>query len=300
MNSWTKLKTVFTETRDELMRNDPLRLAGATAFFTTFALPPILFILMQLMGLFFDPRNIGRQLFGQLSEIIGEETTRQIIEVMIAIRKMAMNPLITIGGFIFLLFVATTLFKVIKSSLNQVWKIRIKRKQKVKQIMRSRLEGLLVILFAGILFLVGLVGDAAQVILGKYIGKLLPNFAFYFNGVLQYIISIAIVTAWFALVFHFLPDGRTTWKNKITGAFFTSILFNIGKFILRWALSYSSINNIYGASASIVLLLLFVFYTSMIVYCGATFTKVWASHSKDPIRPLPHAVQYELRETDIN
>jgi len=282
------------------MRNDPLRLAGATAFFTTFALPPILFILMQAMSLFFDPSKIGKRLFSQLSEIIGQETTRQIIDVMIAIRKLAMNPLITIGGFVFLLFVATTLFKVIKSSLNQVWKIRVKQKQKFVAIMRSRLEGLLVILFAGMLFLIGLMGDATQAVLGKYIGRLFPTAAFYFSGIFQYIVSIAIVTAWFALVFHFLPDGRTSWKNKIIGAFFTSILFNIGKLILRWALSYSSINNIYGASASIVLLLLFVFYTSMIVYCGAAFTKVWASHTKDPIRPLPHAVQYELRETDIN
>lgn len=300
MSKWQQFKTIFIETKSELLRNDPLRLAGATAFFTTFALPSILFILIQLLGLFFDPRHISIQMFGRLAGIIGKETTLEVVGTLKAIRAMALNPLATIGGFIFLLFVATTLFKVIKSSLNQVWKIRVVKKQKFGAIMRSRFHGLLVILFAGILFLVGIVAEGAQAFLGNYLKTLSPDLALYFNGTLTYVISIITVTAWFALVFHFLPDGRTSWRNLITGAFFTSILFNIGKLILRWALSYGSINNIYGASAAIVLLLLFVFYTSMIVYCGAAFTKVWAEKSGDPIKPLPHAIKYQLQETDEN
>ena len=114
----------------ELSKNDPLRMAGATAFFTTFALPPILIILIQVLGLVFNPQRITHQLVIKLSEIIGHESVRQVVNTLMSFRKLAQNSFITIGGFIFLLFVATTLFKVIKSSMNQVWKIKMVKNSK--------------------------------------------------------------------------------------------------------------------------------------------------------------------------
>ena len=101
------------------------------------------------------------------------------------------------------------------------------------------------------------------------------------------------------MVFRYLPDGRPEWKIAFAGAFLTALLFTIGKVILHWLLTYSNINTLYGTSASIVLLLLFVFYSSLILYYGAAFTKVWAIHKQNPIRPLPHAIHYRLVEAEI-
>ncbi|MGX5819759.1 YihY/virulence factor BrkB family protein [Chitinophaga lutea] len=279
----------------ELNANDPLRMAGATAFFTTFALPAILVIILQILRLVLGQQHMGREMFGQLSQIIGPETAREVMLTLRAFRSLAQNWLIAIGGFIFLLFVATTLFKVIKSSLNQLWKIRSIRRQTFGQIMRSRFRGVLLILFTAVLFIGGIVADSMQAFLGQYIGKYLPGVMTYYDGVLRYLISVVTVTLWFGLVFYLLPDGRPRWRMLLTSAFLTSILFNIGKFILRWLLSYSNINGIYGASAATVLLLLFVFYVSLIFYYGASFANAWSNANGQPIQPLHHAVRYQLR-----
>ena len=109
---------------------------------------------------------------------------------------------------------------------------------------------------------------------------------------------MAIVTVWFALLFRYLPDARAPWRTVLTGGFVTSLLFNSGKFLLHWLLTYSNLNTIFGTSASIVLILLFVFYSSLILYFGAAFTKIWAEHYGDPIRPSKHAMHYRVVEEE--
>ena len=283
----------------ELLKNDPLRMAGATAFFTTFALPPILVIFIQIFKLVLEPRMIRKELFKSLSEIVGNETVRQLAGVLNAFRKLAQNWYITIAGFIFLIFVATTLFNVIKRSLNQLWKIKPQKSKGILGGLRTRFYSVLVIVIAGLLFVIGISTEALQALIGKYIFEISPLLYAYFNSIANYIGSIIIVTIWFAMVFRYLPDGRPQWKIAFAGAFLTSLLFLVGKIILHWLLTYSNINTVYGTSASIVLLLLFVFYSSLILYYGAAFTKVWGEYKDHPIRPLPHATHYRLVEDEI-
>ncbi|SHL25488.1 membrane protein [Chitinophaga jiangningensis] len=291
---WKRLFTAFKEAFKNLMINDPLRLAGATAFFATFALPAILVILIQLLRLIFRVPRSGKRLFEQLEGIIGVETAHMVADTLQAIRGIAQNQLITVLGFVFLLFVATTLFKVISSSLNQLWGVRVVDKENFWDILLARLKGLLVICFIGVIFIIDLVASAGQQLIGRFIDFYVPALTGYFNSALNYGLGVVTVTIWFALVFYFLPAGRPQRKVLFTGAFVTSILFNIGKLILRVALNYSSINNIYGASASTVLLLLFVFYTAMIFYFGAAFTRAWAEVNEQTIVPRRHAKSYKL------
>ncbi|HVG11534.1 MAG TPA: YihY/virulence factor BrkB family protein [Flavisolibacter sp.] len=288
------LKAAFRE----LSKNDPLRMAGATAFFTIFALPPILIIILQSLGLFFSEERIQGPLFRNLETIIGKQSVDQVVTVLQAFKNMAQNWPITIGGFIFLLFVATTLFKVVRSSLNQVWKIKVVQKKNILRGLGDRLQALAVILIAGILFIIGLMTEALQGILGQYLVEWTPRFAHYFNSGLNHIISILMVTAWFAILFRYLPDGKPTWAVSLTGAFLTSLLFTVGKVVIRWLLTYSNINTVYGTSGSVILLLLFVFYSSLILYYGAAFTKVWGLHHHEPIKPNHYAMHYKLAETD--
>jgi membrane protein len=288
----TVLKTSFAE----LLRNDPLRMAGATAFFTTFALPPILVILIQVLRLFVNPRTIRQELFGSLQGIVGEEVVEQIVTTLQSLRSLAHNWPMTIAGFVFLLFVATTLFKVINSSLNQLWNIR--RTDAGSAGLRLRLKAILVILIAGVLFMIGLVAEAVQTFVGGYLYQLSPVLSFYFHTVINYLISFFVVMLWFALLFRYLPDGKPQWSIAFSGAFFTSVLFSIGRIVLHFLLSYSNINTVYGASASIVLLLLFVFYSALILYFGAVFTKQWGLHRRKPIQPLPGARVYRVVEEE--
>lgn len=290
---------LLRESLIELLKNDPLRMAGATAFFTTFALPPILVIIIQFLKLILDPKEVRSHLFQSLENIIGREAVDQLIDVLLALRKLASNWWIIIGGFIFLLFVATTLFKIIKSSINQIWKVRPVHRLGFAKTMKSRLQSIAVILIAGLLFVIGLLAEGVQAFLGKYVFELSPALSFYFKSALNYITSIIIVTIWFAAVFRYLPDGKPKWRVAFVGGFVTAILFNIGKIILHWMLSYSNITTVYGTSAAIVLLLLFVFYSALILYYGASFTKCWGINSGQPIIPLPHAMHYRLMEAEI-
>jgi membrane protein len=287
---------IFRSALKELLTNDPLRMAGATAFFTTFALPPILVILIQVFKWVVDPVKIRTELFRSLEDIVGPEAVKQITDILTSLRKLAQNPLVIIGGFIFLLFIATTLFKVIKNSLNQIWKIRPVYKRSLIKSFRGRARAIVVILIAGVLFVIGIVAEGVQAYVGAYLFEFSPALSVYFNTALNHFISIIIVTIWFSIVFRFLPDGRPSWRIAITGGIVTALLFTVGKLILHWLLSYSNLNTVYGTSASIVLLLLFVFYSSLIMYYGAAFTKVWGIFNRDPIRPLKHAIQYRIIE----
>lgn len=293
IQEWRRLAGALRDAWLEFNSNDPLRMAGATAFFTTFALPAIMVILIQLLGLLFDANKISHRLFLQLEGIIGVETTATIIDALKAFRSMAQHWWITIGGFIFLLFVATTLFRVIRASLNQLWMIRLTGKQGIWQAIRSRGRGVLIIVLAGVLFVIDFTAEAIASYLGKYI-QLMPALLRFYNSALSYVISVVVVTLWFALVFYLLPDGRPPRRIALMGGLVTGVLFSIGKLVLHWLLTYSSINSIYGASASIVLLLLFVFYVSMIFYYGAAFTRAWANRRGTPIIPLPHAARYRF------
>jgi membrane protein len=282
----------------ELAKNDPLRMAGATAFFTTFALPPILIILLQLLGLLFDRGVIRRQLFIKLSGFIGRDSVHQVVETLIAFRKLADNWFITIAGFAFLLFVATTLFKVIKSSLNQVWRIKVNKRRNLWIGLRTRSHSLVLILMLGVLFLIGLFVEWLQGLIAESI-TVSDAVAPVYNQVINFIISVLIVTLWFAGVFRFLPDGKPTWKVAITGALLTSILFNTGKLVFRWLmLGYNNVNTVYGTSGSIILIMLFVFYASLILYYGAAFTKLWGAHTGHPIAVLPHAKHYQVNDVE--
>lgn len=283
----------------ELLKNDPLRMAGATAFFTTFALPPILVIIIQSLKLILNPREVRSHLFQSLEQIVGREAVEQLIEVLRGFRKLAESWWVVVIGFVFLLFVATTLFKIIKNSVDQIWKIRPVQRPGFVKTMKSRLQSIAVILVAGLLFMMGLLAEGVQAFIGKYIFEISPLLSFYFNSALNYVISVIIVTIWFTIVFRYLPDGRPEWKVAFTGGFVTAIFFNIGKIILHWLLSYSNINSLYGTSASIVLLLLFVFYSALILYYGAAFTKIWGINKGHPIKPLPHAMHYRLMEAGI-
>lgn len=278
----------------ELKRNDPLRMAGATAFFTTFALPPILVLLILLLRLFIEPQTIREELFGSLKEIVGEAPVAQVIGVLRGIRGFAVNWPMTIALFLFLLFVSTTLFRVINGSMNQLWNI-IPKKQK-GQDLRTRGKSIVVIVLAGILFMTGIAAEGVQAVLGSYLSRLSPVLSFYFNSIGSQLISFVMVMLWFALLFRYLPDGRPDWAIAFAGALLTALLFTLGRVLLRFLLYQSNINTLYGTSASIVLLLLFVFYSSLILYYGAAFTKAWAEYKQRPIRPLPHARHYHMVE----
>ncbi len=281
-----------------LVKNDPLRLAGATAFFTSFALPPILMLLIQLLSLLFERRSVSRGLFKELGSVLGDDGVRQLVEVLRGMRGLAINLPVAIAGFFFLLFVATTLFKVIQSSLNQLWMIQ-KTGKRFKMALVTRVKASLMLIFTGLLFMVSLAGESIKIVFGNFLNDKFPGSGIYSNGTLSTLFSITVVCTWFAVLFRYLPDGKPSWRVAFSGGLLTSILYNAGVLVLKLILFNGNIGVLYGASASAILLLLFVFYASLIFYFGAAFTKVWADHLKQPIRPVLNAGFYEYTQKEI-
>jgi len=295
-HSTKRFLTHFRAAFKLFQKNDPLRLAGATAFFTNFALPPILLILIRLFGFFIDRKILVTRIFERLSGLLDDSSTTQIRQTLRNIRGIDHQWYATLISFVFFLFVATTLFSVIKNSMDQIWSIGIKEHSSFLFKLKIRGRSMVIILLAGILFFVGLLTDSIQAIIGGYINTASPSFGKVFLSILNQILFIAIVTTWFTVLFRFLTSGRPTWKAAIRGGILTGILFTLGKFILRVALPLSNIGNIYGASGSIVLIMLFVFYSSFIFYFGACFVKVLSDAKDTPIRPIKGAFSYEIKE----
>jgi membrane protein len=266
-------------------KNDPLRLAGATAFFTTFALPPIVFILAQLFGIFFGHRNLGPGLIENISNTLGNEGAEQVTQVIRSIRRFSDSWYVIFLGFLFLLFVATTLFSVIKNSLNQIWQISIKEHPGLLFALSIRLRSFAIILLVGILFFADLLFESLGAITSNYLETIYQGCGFYFQSLISKIGSMFIVSAWFSMLFHFLADGRPLWKASFVGGILTGVLFTAGKLVLKTLLVKSNIGNLYGASGSFVLVLLFVFYTSFILYYGACFIAVYSAKKHWHIRP---------------
>jgi membrane protein len=291
--------TLLRKSFEEFKKNDPLRMAGATAFFTTFALPAVLIILIQVFGLLLSPRFMSRQLFSNLGEVVGRNTAVELHKTLFNVRLLFRNWYEATLGFLFLIFVATTLLKVIKDSLNQLWNIRTVKKMGFRFNLLIRVKSFLVILVAGVLFLVVLLAEGGLDLVQKTANGPVIEHGVLAKSFVREIILLLMVTVWFSMLFKFLPDARPTWKMVIAGAFFTGFLFTIGKLILQWLLSYSSMQTIYGASTSSVLLLLFVFYSSFIFYFGACFTKMLAEAHDKPIPPAKHAEKYEWSRVSV-
>lgn len=266
-------------------KNDPLRMAGATAFFSTFALPPIVFMLAQLFGLFIGRRSMGQGLLENISGVLGKEGAEQVRQVIRSIRGFSDSWYVIVLGILFLFFVATTLFNVIKDSLNQIWRISVKEKPGLLFMLSIRLRSFAVILLVGLLFLADLVLESVQLVAGNYIESIWQGGGIFLQTVSSKIISVVIMTSWFIMLFHFVADGRPSWKASMIGGLLTGILFTAGRFVLRVLLVDSNIGSMYGASGSFVLILLFVFYSSFILYFGACFIAVYSAKKNWPVRP---------------
>ena len=277
-------------------KNDPLRMAGATAFFTTFALPPIVFILAQLFGLFMDRRIVGRGLLERISNTLGKDGAEQVRQVIRSIRGFSNSWYVLVFGFIFLVFVATTLFAIIKNSINQIWQIGVKERPGLLFSLSMRMRSFVVIMLIGILFFADLLFDSLGTMARNYIHEISKDGGIYFKSVLNEIVGVIIVSAWFILLFRFLADGKPLWKASFVGGLLTGILFTAGRLLLRFLLVDSNVSHLYGSSASFVLVLLFVFYSSFILYYGACFISVYSQNKNWLIRLNRKTYNYKIEE----
>lgn len=279
----------------EFGANDPLRLGAATAFFTTFALPPILIILIQLLGSLYSASQVRALLLTKLSHLLGYSAASLVEQILQNVSNIERSRWVTWLGFGFLLFIATTLFGVIQSSLNQLWQIRPSRHtDRFHKVLKERARSLGLLLATGLLSMLAFLSDAALALLASYVRDFDATFGYVLFQLGNQLASLLILVAWFAITFRNLSSARVPPRAVLRGAIVTAILIDLGENLLGYLLVPRNLGPIYGPASSIVLVLLFVFYSAMIFYFGACFTKAYAHYMGMDIRPKKSAVRYRL------
>ncbi|TCS85493.1 membrane protein [Anseongella ginsenosidimutans] len=282
----------------EYRNSNPLQLASSTAFFTLFALPPILIILISVLGIIVKPDMLRGELFSKLSAVLGDKSTETVNMIFRNFRALAGDPLRSILGFLFLTFVATTLMSLIKRSINQLWHLKVREGATIREILAGRGLSFLVVLISGLLFLLSLVSDTFLAFLGSRLHALFPGKDVFFIKTINFLFSVLSITGWFGIIFKLLPNARIAWKPALVGGFCTALLFTLGKFILGRVLIRSDIGSVFGTSASVIVLLLFIFYSSLIFYYGAVFTKNYAAAIGRPVRAARQSVKFKIIEIE--
>ena len=180
--------------------------------------------------------------------------------------------------------------------MNEIWQIKVKDRPGALFIFKLRARSMGIILIAGLLFLAAIFLDSFEAMAGDSFAKIFPSGGRFFKGFLNEVVALIAFTTWFIILFRYLADGRPSWRVTIAGGCLTGVLFSAGKSLLSYLMRNSNISTVYGASGSIVLILLFVFYCSFILYFGASFIKVYAEEIAQPLQLVNKAFRYQLRK----
>lgn len=278
-------------------KDQPLNLAGTTAYFTIFAIAPIIIIMVSLAGLLWSEEEIQQKVFGELNTLMGQRGTeyiQKLVDNYLSSTTKSMKG--TIIGIIVFIITSTTFFMVLQNSLNYVWRVKAKPNNNILKSLYNRLISFALILSLGFIMLVSLLIDAVISFLDDILAETLPDISLTLLQVGNAIISFAIIMFVFAMIYKFLPDVIIKWKVIWTGALITTILFIAGKFLIGMALGKTDIGSMFGAAGSLVIILIWVFYSSLIFFFGAEITQQYAELYSRGIKPKKNAVKFEIRE----
>jgi membrane protein len=274
----------------DFVADNGVKFSAALSYYTIFSIGPILIIIISLTGIFFGREAVQGKVYQQIKGLVGDGAALQIQDIIQNIEQSQLSTSGAILGVIVLLVGATGVFTEIQESINFIWSIKAKPKKGLVKVLVNRLISFSLIISIGFLLLVSLIINALVELLHDRLTALFDDASVYIFLGINYGILLLVITTLFAIIFRVLPDATIHWKDAIVGAVFTTGMFLIGKFLIGFYLSISSIGITYGTAASIVLILLWVYYTSIILYFGAEFTKVYALRHGSGIQPDKTAV----------
>jgi len=270
-----KYLDLFKQTFKEFGEDKAPRLGAALAYYTIFSIAPLLLIAIAVAGLVFGQEAAHKEISGQLGGLLGREGAKGIEEMIASAAKPKTGTLATIVGLVTLFLGASGVFMQLKDALNTIWNVEGEKTKGILGMLRERFLSLAMVCGVGFLLLVSLIFDAAISTMGNYLDRLFPGGETILQMV-QLVISFVLVTLLFAAMFRFLPDVRPTWRDVWFGALFTAVLFVLGKFGLSIYLGKAAIGSSYGAAGSLVILLVWVYWSAQILFFGAEFTQVYA------------------------
>ena len=285
---WTLLKDTFGAwSRDKVPRH-----GAALAYYTVLSLVPLLVVIIAMIGLIFGRDAAQGYILDQIGSLVGPQSAAAIKEMIQRASQPSTGIMATIVASVTLLAGASGVFAQLQDSLNSLWGVEPKEGRGLWGLIRDRFLSVATLLGTGFLLLVSLVLSAALAAFGKWFGGWLPAPEFVLQG-LEFVISLSVITVLFALMFKALPDAKVAWGDVWIGAGLTALLFTIGKFAIGLYLGKSDVGSAYGAAGSLVILLVWVYYSAQILLFGAEFTQVYANTLGSRIVPSDNAVMVD-------
>jgi membrane protein len=293
---------VFRQAVSEFMADNGMKLSASLSYYTIFSLGPVLIIMIYLAGIFFGREAVRGKLFYQINGLVGNEAALQIQEIIQNIEQSQMSTGGAVLGVIALIIGATGVFAEIQDSINYIWSLKAKPKQGWLKLIINRVISFSLVVSFGFVLLVSLAVHALMDLLHDRLSRLFDSGMVVIFQSFNYVILFGVISTLFAIIFKVLPDGTIRWKDAYAGAVFTAFLFMIGKFLISFYLGSSDIGVTYGAAASMIIILLWVYYSSIILFFGAEFTKVYTLNFGKGIIPDKTAVfivKQEVKEINI-
>lgn len=269
-------------------RNDPWARSATIAYYALFSLPSLLIIVVTIAGYFFGQEAVQGRITQEIGDFIGVEAAKSIENMVAAAALDQSSTWALIFGFFFLLFGATGVFFQLKAAMNNIWNIAAK-KNTVKRVIINRIISLGMVLVLGLLMLISLIISAVLSAVKDYLASVAPGITTFILDVINFLISFTIVMSLFAAIFKWLPDVKLRWKTTYLGAVLTTILFLIAEYAIGFYFGQSNPGSIYGGASSVVLILLWVYYTCLIVFFGAEFTVQYALYKREKVEPNEYA-----------
>jgi membrane protein len=291
---------IIKQSASDFIDNKILKLSAALAYYTIFSLPAMLIIIISVSDIFYGRSAIEGTLYHQIANFVGSDAAVQIQETIRGAALSKSGSIATIVGIITLLFGATSVFGEIQDSINLIWKLKAKpRKGRgfLKMII-NRLLSFSIVISLGFLLLVSLLVNGAMDALINHLTKLFPHLTVVLVYGINLVLTFLITALLFGMIFKVLPDARVQWKHVRIGAITTALLFMGGKFLIGYYLGHSKMSSTYGTAGSVIVMLLWVYYSAMILYFGAVFTHVYAGYTGSMIYPNKYAVWIQQVEVE--
>ncbi|CAA9279649.1 MAG: Inner membrane protein YihY, formerly thought to be RNase BN [uncultured Cytophagales bacterium] len=294
---WTFIKEMYAEWQADAC----FQLAAALSYYSVFSLAPIIVVAVSVAGYFFGRDAVTGEMYEQIRGLIGPDGATAIQKMVESAYLQDRGLFPTVIGLLTLLFSATIAFTALQDALNKIYKVQADPQSGIVAMVINRLLSFALVLAIGFLLMVSLTVDIIINVLDDYIQRILVDYSIYLIRAIQIGISFSIITLLFAMIFKFLPDVKIRWQNVWRGAILTAGLFTLGKSLIGLYLGQSDLTSTYGAAASIVIILLWVNYSSWILFIGAEYIYVYAKRRGEEILPSHYAkkIRYGRRESAV-
>ncbi|WCT13435.1 YihY/virulence factor BrkB family protein [Mucilaginibacter jinjuensis] len=295
-NGFTIIKAAFNGFLNDLA----LKYSASLAYYTIFSLAPLLLLVISIAGLVFGKDASQGKVFYEINGLVGNDAAKQIQDMIKNLEMSGKSTISVIIGVVTLIIGATTVFGEIQESINIIWQVKPKPKVGWIKLVKNRLLSGSMIVTIGFLLLVSLILNGALLALSDHLKHFLPAVTVMFFNTLNALVSFIVIAVLFGVIFKVLPDAKIGWRDVRSGAIFTAVFFMIGRLVIGIYIEKSGASSTYGAAGSLIIILLWIYYTAAILYFGAEFTRAYADFYGVKIEPADYAVHVEQTEDEEN